>query len=100
MPKFLVTATETVVVRYPPIEIEGADYANAAEMIDAMRSDGGLPDPISERPTGVSFEVEPILDTNPTPTEDAVGIHYCVTQAGRDALSRAEAQRSSAASEG
>jgi hypothetical protein len=89
MTRFSVIVSERVTVRYPPVIVDADDHAAAACQVEALRSDGDLGDPSSEIVHDASFEVAPQLHTDPPP--DAGDAQFCVTAAGRVALSRAEA---------
>jgi hypothetical protein len=84
MRKFSVTTTETVVARYLPIIVEAADSETASALVEAQRCDGELDDPCHEDVQSVSYEVAPVLDTDPAPADPG----FCITAAGQAVLSQ------------
>jgi hypothetical protein len=69
MQKFSVTTIETVVAHYAPVIVEAADYEAASVIVEAQRCDGELGDPCREDVTSVSYEVSPVLETDPVPAD-------------------------------
>jgi hypothetical protein len=88
VPRYAVTITETVIVRYAPIVVDAANKAEAMNAAEAIRCDGGLDDPETETVQDVSMTVILHRPTD-TPPQDA-STSLFVTAAGHEALASAQ----------
>jgi hypothetical protein len=89
MPRYTVTITETVLVRYAPIVVDAANKAEAMKAAEVIRRDGGLDDPETETVQDVTMSAD--LHRPDDARRQDTGPALFVTAAGHEALASTQA---------